>query len=229
MPCSAWADRFRFFVEAVGLPGDIPSVGVVPLLIQVAATIGQSSNPSSFAEAYRDYAQRVARWAHSLGGASIDPEDVVQEVFLVVNRKLASFTGEGGFPTWLFEITRRVVANHRRRQGRGSWTREGDHDLESVPSQAPDAAAELDRQRMTALLYQALDDLPEKYRTVFVLYEIDELSSTAIAELCRLKPSTVRVQLVRARARFFRIYQKLLRKNAGRMTLTQIASREDYP
>jgi len=34
---------------------------------------------------------------------------------------------------------------------------------------------------------------------------------------------------VRARARFFRIYQKLLRKNAGRMTLTQIASREDYP
>ena len=82
---------------------------------------------------------------------------------------------------------------------------------------------------MTALLYHALDELPEKYRTVFVLYEIEELSSTVIAELCRLNPSTVRVQLVRARARFLHVYHKLLRKSAGRTTLTQIASREDHP
>jgi RNA polymerase sigma factor (sigma-70 family) len=182
---------------------------------QATVVAGRPTTPSSFAEAYRDYAQRVGRWAHNLGGSNTDVEDVVQEVFLVVSRKLPSYRAGGSFTSWLFEITRKIVANHHRRQGRHFLRRGGPEHLETVPSQGLDPAAELERRLMVALFYRALDQLPEKYRTVFVLYEIEDLSVQAIAELCQLKLSTVKVQLARARARFIRAYQKLVRREAG--------------
>jgi RNA polymerase sigma factor (sigma-70 family) len=198
-----------------------------PMGLPMRATVvaGPATTPSSFAEAYRDYAQRVARWAHNLGGFDTDVEDVVQEVFLVVSRKLPSYTASGSFSSWLFEITRRVVANHRRRQGRHFCGRGNAETLESLPAQGLDPAAELERRLMVALFYRALDQLPEKYRTVFVLYEIEDLSVQAISELCRLKLSTVKVQLARSRARFIRAYQTLVRKedSMSRISLSEIA------
>ncbi len=197
------------------------------LPMQTPVVADRPTTPSSFAEAYRDYAQRVARWAHNLGGLGTEVEDVVQEVFLVVSRKLPAYKADGSFTSWLFEITRRVVANHRRRQGRHFLRRGSEESLEGLAFQGLDPAAELERRRMVALLYRALDQLPEKYRTVFVLYEIEDLSIQAIAELCRLNPSTVKVQLSRSRARFVRAYQKLVHKEAGSLgdSLARIAER----
>lgn len=186
----------------------------VPMQATVAAA-GLATTPSSFAEAYRNYAQRAARWAYNLGGSDIDVEDVVQEVFLVVSRKLANYRSEGSFTSWLFEITRKVVANHRRRQGGRFWHKGDQADLESLPSHGLDPDAELERRRLAALFYRALDQLPEKYRTVFVLYEIEDLSIKEISDLCRLNAATVKVQLARARHRFIAAYQKLLHKEAN--------------
>ena len=88
----------------------------MPLLMQATLVPATFSPPASFQEAYRDHAQTAARWARQLGGSDIDVEDVVQEVFLVVSQRLSSFRGEARFSSWLFEITRKIVANHRRRQ-----------------------------------------------------------------------------------------------------------------
>src|SRR4051794_10967955 len=63
---------------------------------------------------FRSHASDVTRWAAWLGGAGVDPDDVVQEVFLVVRRRLGDFRGEGMRP-WLFRITAHVVSNLRRR------------------------------------------------------------------------------------------------------------------
>ena len=93
----------------------------MPLLMQATAVPATFSPPASFQEAYRDHAQTVARWARQLGGSDIDVEDVVQDVFLVVSRRLAGFRGEARFSSWLFEITRKTVANHRRRQRWRFW------------------------------------------------------------------------------------------------------------
>jgi RNA polymerase sigma factor (sigma-70 family) len=190
--------------------------------IQVTMVAGAATTPSSPAEAYRDYAQRAARWAQILGGSDIGVEDVVQDVFLVVTRKWTSYRAEGSFTSWLFEITRRVVANHRRRQWLRIWRWGGDEELERLPARGPDPAAELERRRLAALFYRALDQLPEKYRTVFVLYEIEDSSIKAISELCQLNPSTVKVQLTRARQRFARSFQKLL----GRLVVAQLREGE---
>lgn len=183
------------------MPAPVPS-NLVP---------SSGAPPSSFEEAYHEYAQRAARWAHLLGGADVDVEDVVQEVFFVVSRKLAAFQGEGTFTSWLFEVTRKIVANHRRRQAWRFW-RSTPEVLESVPSLALGPDAELERRRLRALLFRALDRLPERYRAVFVLYEIEGLSTQAISDLCRLNLSTVKVQLARARHRFIEAYRRQLRR-----------------
>ncbi len=184
--------------------------------ITMEASLGRAAvlAPASFDEAYREYVQTVARWARQLGGADVDVEDVVQEVFLVVSRQLAGFRGEARFSSWLFEITRRIVANHRRRQRwlvRGATGKEA---LATLPSSERDPQGELERRQAGALVYRALDKLPEKYRTVLVLYEVEGLSTREIAELCQLNLSTLKVHLHRAREKFLARYQRLLKKGA---------------
>src|SRR5262245_62237789 len=69
-----------------------------------------------FDAVYREHGRTVARWAARLGGPGITVEDVVQDVFLVVSRRLHEFRGEAKLATWLFGITDRTVRNWRRRQ-----------------------------------------------------------------------------------------------------------------
>jgi RNA polymerase sigma-70 factor, ECF subfamily len=168
--------------------------------------------PSSFEEAYRDYAQCAARWARHLGGIDIDVEDVVQEVFWVVSKRFAAFRAEARFSSWLFQITRRVVANHRRRQRWRFWRGGGEQALSRLPSERCDPGAELERRQVVVRFYAALDGLPEKYRTVLVLYEIEGLNLHTIADLCQRNPGTVKVHLGRARQAFVKQYKRLLKK-----------------
>jgi RNA polymerase sigma-70 factor (ECF subfamily) len=168
--------------------------------------------PRSFDEAYRAHAQDAARWARNLGGTSVDVEDVVQEVFLVVSRRLDSFRGDARFSTWLFEITRKVVANHRRRHRWRFWRTGENEKLAKLPSPVRDPLAELERQQAAALFYRTLDKLPEKYRTVLVLFEVEGLSTHDIAELCHLRWPTVKVQLHRARELFLQHHEQLTKK-----------------
>jgi len=72
-----------------------------------------------------------------------------------------------------------------------------------------------------------VDRLPEKQRTVFVLYELEGMSTPAIAELTQRNLSTVKVQLTRARGHFMAAYQRLLRREcAGEgLELSQLAQR----
>jgi RNA polymerase sigma-70 factor, ECF subfamily len=171
----------------------------------------RAAMPSSFAQAYREHAAQVARWAGRLGGVDCDVEDVVQEVFLVVSRKWTTVRDDGNFTSWLFQITRKIAANQRRHlRWRRLWA--GGEALARVRWGGLGPDAELDRRRAVELFHRALDRLPEKQRTVFVLYELDGLSTQAIADLTQRNLSTVKVQLVRGRERFLAAYQRLLRR-----------------
>lgn len=177
-----------------------------------AAQLVAVATPMAFDVAYREYAQLVARWARQLGGAGVDVEDVVQDVFVVVSRKLAGFRGEAQLTSWLFEITRKTAANHRRQQRWRFWQRSSQTSAASLTSQSGDPLTELERRQRAELFYAALDRLPEKYRTVLVLFEIEGLTTLAIAQLCRLNPATVKVQLHRARELFLARYERLRKK-----------------
>jgi RNA polymerase sigma-70 factor (ECF subfamily) len=183
-------------------------------MLSMQATLARAAAeaPSSFEEAYQEHAQTVARWARQLAGMDADIEDIVQEVFIVVSRRLAGFRGEARFTSWLFEITRKIAANHRRRQRRLLGHAGGQEALSHVPAVGRDPLAELERRQAGALLYRALDRLPDKYRMILVLYEIEGLSTRAIADLCGLHLATTKVRLHRAREKFLRCYQALLKK-----------------
>ena len=168
--------------------------------------------PASFEEAYHAWADTAAHWAQKLGGSRVDVDDVVQEVFLVVSRQLGRFRGDARFSTWLFEITRKITANHRQRHRWRFWHASASRGPDSQPSASPAPDVELERRQTIDQFYQALDKLPEKYRTVLVLYEIEGMSTQAIADLRGLNLSTVRVQIGRARGSFMKQYREVLRK-----------------
>jgi RNA polymerase sigma-70 factor (ECF subfamily) len=159
----------------------------------------------TFASVYTEHAQTIARWAARLGGPAADVEDLTQEVFLVVNRRLATYLGESRLSTWLFGITAKVVANDRRRRKlRALWLRFVPSLVERAPSPAVGALEQLEMRERRLLFHRVLDSLGERHRRVIVLFELEELPTDEIAELMQLTPGNVRVLLHRARAAFMK-------------------------
>jgi len=157
----------------------------------------------SFDDIYRRHARTVARWADRLGGAHVDTDEVVQEVFLTVNRRGGEFRGDAKLTTWLFRITRRVVANQRRAaRRRAIWARLTSRVAEVVAGSGPAPGDALEGREATDRLQRVLDSLSERYRSVLVLFELEEMSTDEIARFMDRPPATIRVWLHRARAQF---------------------------
>ena len=153
---------------------------------------------------YREHARTVARWVAHLGGPRVDVDDLVHEIFLVVQRRLPEFRGEAKVTTWLYRITARVVSGRRRRERARLWMRRawrGDVEQSTVPNHVT-PVEELERQQARESVYRALDRLSEKYRSLLILFELEGLSGEEIAGLTGIKPATVWVRLHRARALF---------------------------
>jgi RNA polymerase sigma-70 factor (ECF subfamily) len=146
-----------------------------------------------------------------LMGPSQDFEDVVQEVFLVVRRRLPEFRGEAEITTWLYEITVRVAGDWRKRArwwswitGRGQSPSRGRNQANFVPTaeMPADPQALLEARERTCALYELLDELGEVYRTTFILFELEGLSGEQIAKITGTQVGTVWVRLSRARRKF---------------------------
>ncbi len=154
---------------------------------------------------YRAHAPLVATWASRLAGPTCDLEDLVQEVFLVVERRLPSFRGDAKLTTWLYQITHNVVRSHRRKARVRRWlSGSAEETAGELPSTDSTPIEDLERARARATVYGALDEMGDKYRTVFILFELEGLSGQEIAELTGTKLGTVWVRLHRARAEFER-------------------------
>ena len=165
---------------------------------------GQAA-PSTFAAVYAEHAGTVARWAARLGGPAADVEDITQEVFLVVNRRLREFRGDSLLTTWLFGITARITANERRRRKlRQWWFRLVPNAGERAPFTVEGAPEQLERRERRALFHRALDRLAERQRRALVLFELEEMSIDDVAAHLQLRPGNVRVLLHRARAAFLK-------------------------
>ena len=171
--------------------------------------------PGDVEAIYRAYGPLVLRWAKRLGGPTIDAEDVAQDVFVVAKRRLGAFVGPAKVTTWLFRVTEKVVQAARRKQRLRSWfSRSLDPSAAGVSLCSPTPGDVLDRQRDAAAVYRILDRLPDRQRRVLILFELEGLSTQAIADLIGVKAGTVRVWLFRARARFLEEHERLFRSGA---------------
>jgi len=161
---------------------------------------------------YRAHAATVARWAGRLAGPGADVEDIVHEIFLIAGRRLPEFRGESKVSTWLYRITERVALGCRRRDRfrRRFWLARSTEIEDTFAPSQPTPVDLLERHQSVETVYRILDRIPDKYRTVLILFEIEELSGDQIAALTGLKSSTVWVQLHRARARFLREMKRVL-------------------
>jgi RNA polymerase sigma-70 factor (ECF subfamily) len=153
----------------------------------------------TLAEVYEAQFDFVWRSARRLGVGTLHVDDVVQEVFLVVHRRLCEFEGRSSLRTWLFGITRRVVGDHRR-----SARRKPAEPLGSIePADlGPGADVRMSREQDARLLHSILDELDEEKREVFVLAELEQMSGPEIADALDVNLNTVYARLRAARAAF---------------------------
>ncbi|HMJ11756.1 MAG TPA: sigma-70 family RNA polymerase sigma factor [Polyangiaceae bacterium] len=154
----------------------------------------------SFRQVYDTHFAFVWRAVANRGVAPAALDDVVQEVFLVVHRKLADFQGRSSVRTWLSGISRRVVSDHVKKRGNRPVAHEAleDHPLES--GENPGRA--LERRAAAELVDALLAKLPDAQREVFLLYELEQLTTREIAELTGANENTVQTRLKAARLAF---------------------------
>lgn len=150
----------------------------------------------SFDDVFRSSATFVWRVTRGLGVREADIEDVCQEVFLVVHRKLAAFEGRSSVRTWIYAICVRVASDYR---NRAHHRRE--HMMDDVPEPVLDASQDEDLERRRALrwLDGVLDTLDNPKRAVFVLHEIQRVPMVEVAEAVGCPVQTAYARLSAAR------------------------------
>src|SRR5262249_34264007 len=137
--------------------------------------------PLDAGRVFEEHADRVAGWASRLAGPALDVEDLVQEVFVIVQRRLDRFRGDASITTWLYGITANVVHQQRRRAIRRRWFGRGPELVEDeIASGQPTPLDELQKRRRTIAVYRVLDRMREANRDVLILFEIEGLSGEDI-------------------------------------------------
>jgi len=191
------AGRYLPRVIAVSTPAE---------LLEGAVAVFEPAAPLTFQEVYDGNVDYVWKTVCRLGVHGPAVEDAVQEVFVVVHRKLASFEGRSSMRTWLFQIARRVVHDLRRtirRKEPHPGPNEPAPDLGTVAadeSASPDASAR--RSEAARVLYELLDKLDTDKREVFVLAELEQLAAPKIAKVLGINVNTVYSRLRLAREAF---------------------------
>lgn len=165
----------------------------------------------AFDEVYDAHFEYVYRVVARLAGRT-DAEDLTQEVFAVVHRRLAEFEGRAKLTTWLFQIAYRVVGSHRRRER----LRQLLLGAVAIEREAPPAAAGLERAEESAALARALERLPWKKRAVLVLHEVEEWPGELIAERMGIPVATVWTRLHHARKELAALLTREARRGGAR-------------
>ena len=173
----------------------------------------QQGDGAAFEHIYRTHGRRIFGLCRRMVGNPTDAEDLTQEAFLQVFRKIQTFRGDSALYTWLHRLTLNIVFMHlRKRRLRDTPLRDsGKAVLEDGQQEkelgGPDFALAqfVDRFR----LEHAVDQLPATCKTVFVLHEVQGYKHREIAGIMESSVATSKVRLHRARARL----RELLRED----------------
>jgi len=179
----------------------------------------KAGNGASFEELVNRYSSKAFSLASRLTRNREDAEEVLQDVFVTVYRKIDGFEGKSSFSSWLYRITVNSALMKLRRRKRDKTTsiEEVLPQLQNSPHLRTSEHAEGDAATLRAQLNAALEDairkLPDDYRPVFVLRDIDGLTSREVSKILQLTVPAVKSRLHRSRLmlrrRLGRIYREL--------------------
>jgi RNA polymerase sigma-70 factor (ECF subfamily) len=156
---------------------------------------------------FQEYSPRIYRLALRMLGNETDAEDITQEVLLQVVRKLDTFRGDSSLGTWLHRVTTNAVLAHRRKQATLRECQSG-ISPEIPATESTDAGVnrradcpeeQAQGRELSRLIEEATASLPEMYREVFLLSDVEGLTNAEVADLLGLSLSAVKSRLHRAR------------------------------
>jgi len=155
------------------------------------------------------YQDKVYGLARRLTRRPADAEEVVQDTFVTVYRRLETFRGEARFSTWLYRVATNAALMLRRRQGRHPtesldrylprFDRAGRHARDADHGRAARADEVIDRRRLARRAAEALERLPDRYRAPFVLRDLEEMPTAEVAAVLGVSNDVVRQRVHRAR------------------------------
>ena len=162
---------------------------------------------SGFENLYKKHYRRVYSICLRMTGNVAEAEDLTQEVFIQLHRKLGSFRGESAFTTWLHRLTvNQVLMHFRKRSVRSELTTEDGEMPDSIDPDTvnPEAMPIVDRIGLEI----AISQLPPGYRTVFVLHDVEGYEHEEIARILGCSAGTSKSQLHKARLKLRRLLKQ---------------------
>jgi RNA polymerase sigma-70 factor, ECF subfamily len=180
-----------------------------------AIRLAQHGDASAFEQLYRLHSRRVYALCLRMVGNPADAEDLAQEAFLQLFRKIATFRGESAFSTWLHRMTVNVVLMRLRKKSLPvaslEETTEPDEETGGPRKDigAPDLLLTGSIDRVN--LQRCVEQLPPGYRTVFVLHDVQGYEHNEIADIMRCSIGNSKSQLHKARMRIRELLQETQR------------------
>jgi RNA polymerase sigma-70 factor, ECF subfamily len=162
----------------------------------------------------RRHNQRLYRVVRAITRDDSETEDVIQDAYVRAYTCLHQFAGQAKFSTWLTKIAiNEALARRRRSSHMSNSTDESGEKkgMERFRSQAPDPERQTLQGELRNVLESAIDALPEIYRIVFMMREVQDLSTTETADCLSITEETVKIRLHRSRA----MLRRDLYKRAG--------------
>ncbi len=166
---------------------------------------------SDFAAIYAEFRPKVLRYLRGLVGVD-EAEDISQHVFLKVHTGLKDFRGEASLATWIYRIATNAALDRLRNRSFGQTEQfasnfdassDAAYDIGATglsnDTLEPSAECSFIRNEMNACIKTFVNTLPDKYRTVLVLSDLDEFKNGEIAEILGVSVDTVKIRLHRAR------------------------------
>ncbi len=163
-------------------------------LCQLAA----AGNISAFEVIYQRYHRRTYSLTLRMTNSQTEAEDLTQEVFIQLFRKIGSFRGDSAFSTWLHRLTVNQVLMHFRRR---SVKNEKTSDDGEMPEQTVTGSANPGKMQIVdrIALKNAIAELPNGYRNVFVLHDVEGYEHEEVAGMLKISVGTSKSQLHKAR------------------------------
>ena len=146
----------------------------------------------------RRYNQRLFRVLRALLRDEAEAEDVLQDAYVRAYTHLGQLEQPERLASWLTHIAVHEAKARLRRRGRFADVKEGP--LRAVPSPSSDPEQEMVGKQLQRVLISAIDDLPVGYRTVFVLRDVEGMSTAEVSESLRVSEQAVKMRLHRARS-----------------------------
>ena len=166
-------------------------------VLDATSEVAMPARAPTFDEVYAAHFAFVWRVLRTFGVAEVGIEDAVQDVFVVVHRRLGDFEGRAAITTWLFAIARRIASGYRRRLGTDRT-----EELVDDPVGTADTFAALSRAQAAATVMSILERMDEDKRVVFALVELEQLTVPEVAKLLDVNLNTAYSRLRLARTAF---------------------------